>query len=34
MPQVEFEPAISASVRPHTYALDSMASGIGGSIIF
>ena len=30
MPQAEFEPAISASERPQTHALDRAATGIGG----
>ena len=35
MPPAEFEPAIPASVRPPTYALDrAAATGIGGNIMF
>jgi hypothetical protein len=29
MPQEEFEPAIPATKRPQTYALDRAAAGIG-----
>jgi hypothetical protein len=29
MPRVEFEPAIPATKRPQTYALDRAATGIG-----
>jgi hypothetical protein len=29
MPSAEFEPAIPATKRPQTYALDSAANGIG-----
>ena len=29
MPPVRFEPTISAGERPHTYALDRPATGIG-----
>jgi len=32
MPPVEFEPTISASERPQTYALDRAATGIGGLV--
>jgi len=28
-PRAAFEPAIPAVERPHTYALDSVATGIG-----
>jgi hypothetical protein len=34
MSPAEFEPAIPASVRPPTYALDRAATGIGDNIIF
>jgi len=33
MPQVEFEPTISAGERPQTYALDRAATGTGYSCI-
>jgi hypothetical protein len=31
VPPVGFEPTIPASARPHTYALDSAATGIGNN---
>ena len=34
MPPAEFEPAISPSVRPQTYALDRSVTGIFDNIIF
>jgi hypothetical protein len=34
MPPVGFEPAIPASARPQTYALDRAASGIGSSVLY
>ena len=33
MPQVGFEPTISAGERPKTYALDRAATGTGGGIL-
>ena len=30
MPPAGFEPAIRASARPHTYAIDRAVTGIGG----
>jgi hypothetical protein len=32
MPSAGFEPAIPATKRPQTYALDSAATGIGGYV--
>jgi hypothetical protein len=32
MPRVGFEPAIQASERPHTHALDRAVTGIGADI--
>jgi len=34
MPPVGFEPMISAGERSQTYALDRVATGTGGTIIF
>jgi hypothetical protein len=34
MPSAEFEPAIPATKRPQTYALDRAATGIGENPIY
>jgi hypothetical protein len=34
MPRAVFEPAVPATKRPHTYALDRAATGISKSAIY